>query len=183
MAQSPDSGPLVVSSKLLGHISEGLYRGPSGVLKELVSNSFDANATEIWISTGWPTFDVVSISDNGDGMSLEKFKQLVDGGIGDSEKRTSNGGLINGRRVIGRLGIGLLGVSQISHEFSITSHMRKSEQSFRAHLRMRDFRSEVLDSGPARLPVKTQLVRKRIVTYRWANTRSVKYLMRNDGLV
>ena len=30
-----DTGTLVVSSKILGHISEGLYRGPSGVVKEL----------------------------------------------------------------------------------------------------------------------------------------------------
>ena len=146
MSESRDTGPLVVSSKLLGHISEGLYRGPSGVLKELVSNSFDANATEIWISTGWPTFDVVSISDNGDGMSLRKFKRLVDGGIGDSEKRTGDGCLVNGRQVIGRLGIGLLGVSQISHEFAITSHMRESKCAFRAYVHMRDFRSEILDS-------------------------------------
>ena len=33
-------GQLIVSSKVLGHISEGLYRGPAGVLKELVANGF-----------------------------------------------------------------------------------------------------------------------------------------------
>ena len=80
-------GKLVVSSKILGHISEGLYRGPSGVFKELVSNSYDANAKTVWISTGRPTFDVVSIRDDGDGMSLDKFTEVVSGGIGDSDKR------------------------------------------------------------------------------------------------
>ena len=70
----------MVSSKVLGHISEGLYRGPAGVIKELVSNAFDANAKTVWISTGRPIFDVVSIKDDGDGMPLEEFKELVTGG-------------------------------------------------------------------------------------------------------
>ena len=137
-------GDLVVSSKILGHISEGLYRGPAGVLKELVSNSFDANARTVWISTGRPTFDVVSVRDDGDGMSLQKFLEIVSGGIGDSDKRVTDKPLINGRQVIGRLGIGILGVSQISHEFSVVSHVRESREAFRAVVSMRDFRRDIL---------------------------------------
>ena len=116
------SGPLVVSSKVLGHISQGLYRSPGGVFKELISNSFDANATTVWISTGRPSFDVVSVRDNGDGMDRQKFIEMVEGGIGDSDKRVGTPELINGRRMIGRLGIGILGISQISHTFEIVSH-------------------------------------------------------------
>lgn len=148
MTSPAESGNLIGSSKLLGHISEGLYRGPSGVLQELVSNSFDANSTEIWISTGWPEFDVVSINDNGDGMWLQKSEGLVDGGIGGTEERIDGIGLINGREVIGRLGIGLLGVSQISYEFSVESHTRARKRAFRAIIRMRDFRSEIPDTAP-----------------------------------
>ena len=64
--------------------------------------------------------------DDGDGMSLEEFRRVVSGGIGDSGKRAAGRPLIGGREVIGRLGIGMLGVSQISQEFSITSHDRCS---------------------------------------------------------
>ena len=142
------SGSLVVSSKVLGHISEGLYRGPAGVLKELISNAFDANATTVWISTGRPTFDVVSVRDDGDGMTKEKFIEIVSGGIGDSDKRTTEVPLINNRQVVGRLGIGILGISQISHEFSIISHERKSRTAFRANVQMKDFRKELLDQAP-----------------------------------
>lgn len=138
-------GDLVVSSKLLGHISEGLYRGPAGVIKELVSNAFDANAKTVWISTGRPTFDVVSVRDDGEGMTLEKFIEVVDGRIGDSDKRTNNIPLINERQIIGRLGIGILGVSQISHEFSIISHASATQTAFRANVQMKDFRKEILD--------------------------------------
>ncbi len=146
MSSTPTTGELRVSSKVLGHISEGLYRGPAGVFKELISNAFDANAKTMWISTGRPTFDVVSVRDDGDGMTLGKFKEVVSGGIGDSDKRILGEPLINGRQVIGRLGIGILGVSQISHEFSIVSHSRPTQSAFRALVQMKDFRKEILDN-------------------------------------
>ena len=149
-------GDLVVSSKVLGHISEGLYRGPAGVLKELVSNAFDANARTVWISTGRPTFDVVSVKDDGDGMTLDKFIELVSGGIGDSDKRSTNVQPINGRQMIGRLGIGLLGVSQISHEFEIVSHARSDHTAFRATIQMKDFRREILGQPTDRDPASEQ---------------------------
>lgn len=145
-----DDGDLVVSTKVLGHISEGLYRGPAGAFKEMVCNSFDANALHVWISTGRPSFDVVSVRDDGDGMTYEQFIQMVKGGIGDSNKRIADGNLINGRKVIGRLGIGILAVSQISHTFQILSHHAKTETAFRAEIRMRDYRKEVLDQDSGR---------------------------------
>ena len=142
----------MVSSKVLGHISEGLYRGPAGVIKELISNAYDANAKTVWISTGRPTFDVVSVKDDGDGMTLDKFERLMSGGIGDSDKRQRKEPLINGRKTIGRLGIGMLGISQISHEFSIVSHSRDTKHAFEATVQMKDFRSEILDQEPDRSP-------------------------------
>jgi len=145
-----ESGNLVVSTKVLGHISEGLYRGPAGAFKEMVCNSFDANACHVWISTGRPSFDVVSVRDDGDGMTYEQFTTMVDGGIGDSNKRIADGNLINGRKVIGRLGIGILAVSQISHTFQMLSHHAETETAFRAEIRMRDYRKDVLDHASGR---------------------------------
>ena len=152
MKSREDTGALVVSSKILGHISEGLYRGPSGVFKELVSNAFDANSKTIWISTGRPTFDVVSVRDDGDGMTRGKFMELVSGGIGDSDKRVNGPVLLYGREVIGRLGIGILGVSQISHEFSIVSHSSADKSAFQASVWMKDFRRDILDQKKAEDP-------------------------------
>ena len=119
-----------VSSKILGHISAGIYRSPGGALKELISNAFDADATRVVITTNWPSFDVITCRDNGDGMTKEKFKRIMTKEIGDSNKRITNDGnnkdLTNqGRPIIGWLGIGMLGIAQICHEFQIISHHRK----------------------------------------------------------
>ena len=114
-------------------------------MKELISNAYDANAKTVWISTGRPTFDVISVKDDGDGMTLDKFVRLMSGGIGDSDKRKREEPLINGRKAIGRLGIGILGISQLSHEFSIVSHSRNTKTAFEATVQMKDFRSEILD--------------------------------------
>jgi DNA mismatch repair ATPase MutL len=73
---------IVVSSKILGHISAGVYRSPAGAIKELVSNAFDANATRVAITTNWPSFDIITCRDNGSGMTPEQFRQIMQGGIG-----------------------------------------------------------------------------------------------------
>ena len=58
---------ITVSSKIVGHISSGVYRSAGGALKELVSNAFDADATQVYITTNWPSFDVITCQDNGIG--------------------------------------------------------------------------------------------------------------------
>ena len=137
-----------VSSKILGHISTGIYRSPAGAIKELVSNSFDADATEVVVTTNWPSFDIITCRDNGNGIAHRKFKKLMTGEIGDSDKRVSTaGGLVNDtterdRPIIGRLGIGMLGIAQICHEFKIISHHKKTRTAFSASIYLEDFLDE-----------------------------------------
>ncbi|HYY92742.1 MAG TPA: ATP-binding protein, partial [Candidatus Dormibacteraeota bacterium] len=57
--------------KIVRHISSGIYRDLSGSLKELVSNSFDAQATEVEIWSGAPKFDTITVKDNGQGINEE----------------------------------------------------------------------------------------------------------------
>ena len=142
-----------VSSKILGHISAGIYRSPAGALKELVSNAFDADATRVVITTNWPSFDIITCRDNGDGMTQEKFEKIMTKEIGDSDKRVTTDGndedLTNqGRQIIGWLGIGMLGVAQICHEFTVISHHRKSQTAFSASVRLTDFPREKINNIP-----------------------------------
>src|ERR1700751_615791 len=102
-----------VHEKALGHLSRGLYRSPASALRELVSNAWDANATMVTINTNYPNFYQLSIEDNGNGFNKKDFEQLMQGGIGNSQKRPADLKLLNGRPVIGRFGIGMLGIAQM----------------------------------------------------------------------
>ncbi len=143
-----------VNSKILGHISAGIYRSPAGAIKELVSNAFDADATRVAITTNWPSFDIITCRDNGSGMTQEKFKKIMTGEIGDSAKRVTTDGAANdmterGRPIIGWLGIGMLGVAQICHEFKVISHHKETQTAFSARIRLVDFlREKVSDISP-----------------------------------
>ena len=143
-----------VSSKILGHISAGIYRSPGGAIKELVSNAFDADATRVAITTNWPSFDIITCYDNGNGMTQEKFKRIMTREIGDSAKRVTTNenaddATNQGRPIIGWLGIGMLGVAQMCHEFKVISHHKESETAFSASIRLADFpREEVSNISP-----------------------------------
>ena len=147
-----------VSSKIVGHISAGIYRSPAGALKELVSNAFDADATRVAITTNWPSFDIVTCRDNGRGMTQETFENIMRQGIGDSTKRVATGGKSGnvthlGRPIIGWLGIGMLGIAQICHEFQVISHHKETQTAFRATIRLADFlREKVIEMSPEPVP-------------------------------
>lgn len=151
MIQQINWDNIEVSSKILGHISSGIYRSTGGALKELVSNAFDANATKVTITTNHPSFDIITCRDNGDGMRPDDFQQLMKGGIGDSPKRVGDKETTRelNRPIIGWLGIGMFGIAQVCHEFTITSHHRESKTAFRAHVKLSDFlREEVQETDP-----------------------------------
>ncbi len=140
-----------VSSKILGHISTGIYRSPGGAIKELVSNAFDADATRVAITTNRPSFDIITCRDNGSGMTQEKFKKIMTQEIGNSAKRGKLDGADNdmtnlGRPIIGRLGIGMLGIAQICHEFKVISHHKETKTAFSAMVHLVDSLHEKVDN-------------------------------------
>lgn len=146
---------IVVNSKIIGHISEGIYRSAGGALKELVSNAFDANAKNVTITTNWPSFDIVTCRDDGTGMTVDDFKRIMKGGIGDSQKRRSPSNF--GRPVIGWLGIGMLAIAQVCHEFRITSHHRATKTAFQGTVRLADFLKEKSDELVTERSTRTSL--------------------------
>jgi len=109
-----------VAASIIADISSGIYRTPANALKELISNSFDVDATEVYINTGYSNFDIFTISDNGRGMSVEDFTYYMKH-IGGSTKRVEKDVTDLGRPIIGKLGIGILAVSQICKEFTVIS--------------------------------------------------------------
>jgi hypothetical protein len=133
-----------VHERALAHLSRGLYRSPASALRELVSNAWDANATRVMIDTNHPKFFQLSIEDDGDGFAREDFATLMEGGIGNSLKRTEYAPLKYDRPTIGRLGIGMLGIAQICGSFVVTSKPVTGE-AFRARVTLYDSAKKKMD--------------------------------------
>jgi len=115
---------LVTNEKVLARITDGIYRAPGSSLRELLSNAYDADATEVTVNTDAPRFERIIVRDNGQGMSLETLAYVIQN-IGGSAKRTLQGQQLNvvnhqdpsltrnGRKVIGKIGIGLFSVAHL----------------------------------------------------------------------
>jgi hypothetical protein len=144
--------PIILSAKVFGHLSQGLYRTPAGAIKELISNSFDADAKLVRIHTDFPRFDSFSCEDNGEGMSREEFLRLMNAGIGNSYKRNNTRLFteLYQRPVIGRLGLGILALAQICPQFELVSHHRESKTAYRAVIKFPPYTREEMDKAARR---------------------------------
>lgn len=73
----PVTAQLTTDGRILARITDGIYRLPGSALRELVSNSYDADATRVTISTDMPRFDRIVVEDNGNGMSVEALTNML----------------------------------------------------------------------------------------------------------
>ena len=141
MTTKPIEFHINAAARIIGDISTGIYRSPANALKELVSNSFDAGATEVLINTDYPGFSTLSCFDNGPGISAEELKTILSF-IGGSDKRLRGERGPFGRPVIGKIGIGILAMSQISKRFVIISSQKGTAHRIEAELNIEDFESQ-----------------------------------------
>ena len=106
-----DTFKIEILGRILQHLGVQMYSNRDTALAELVSNSWDAGAQNVWITlpdtaTYSPTNDVIIVSDDGSGMTKEEVQEgyLIIG----RNRRVEDGGIVNGRYVMGRKGIGKL---------------------------------------------------------------------------
>ena len=99
--------PIKVSKDVVGHLSLGLYRNFARAVKELVSNAYDAMATEVKIKLDLDENRIV-VRDNGRGMDLDEIREnfLTIG----YRTAVSEAPSELGRMRIGTFGIGCLSV-------------------------------------------------------------------------
>ncbi len=126
----PIQARLKTDERVLVRITEGIYRQPSSALRELISNAYDADATQVTILTDAPRFSRIIVRDDGNGLTPEVLENLIEH-IGASSKQSKLGtkiGVTNpndssrsrrGRKLIGRMGIGLFSVAQLTRHFQI----------------------------------------------------------------
>ena len=127
---APVNTTLQTSERVLSRVTDGIYRQPGSAIRELISNAYDADATRVVIKTDRPRFSVLSIEDDGIGMTPAALAHLIRN-IGGSAKRSMLGAGLgitdisdpsyspSGRRLIGKIGIGLFSIAQLTHRFQI----------------------------------------------------------------
>lgn len=134
-AEKPGStveGKLTTDDRVLARVTDGIYRQPGSALREMISNAWDADATEVRIDTDAPRFSTISISDDGHGMDWQTLARMLHH-IGGSAKRQPVGAKLGltqqsdfdlspkGRPLIGKIGIGLFSIAQLTRSFQIVT--------------------------------------------------------------
>jgi hypothetical protein len=106
-----------IGPQFLNLFSEHLYSSPNKAFEELISNSWDAGATQVYVhvpddltrpdATIW-------ILDNGESMDVEGFRALWS--VATSAKRINPDP--NARKPIGKFGVGKLATYLLAHELT-----------------------------------------------------------------
>lgn len=110
-----------ISLSVLNHLGRNLYRSFMTVLGEAISNSWDADANNVWVYIDRER-DSLVIKDDGDGMNAEDFQNKFLK-IGYSKRKEGSRSAKN-RPYIGRKGIGKIALLSCARRISILT--RKS---------------------------------------------------------
>jgi len=138
---------LQVSVQIIKHISSGLYRSPASAIKELLSNSYDADAKNVVVEFHFlhdeeskPSLQKITVKDDGIGMDLNNLVYAfthIGGSLKDldEEKKTKE----LKRDVIGRLGIGMLSVASACRSFKVKTKKKGEDSEYRAEISLSFF--------------------------------------------
>ncbi|MEK7403052.1 MAG: ATP-binding protein [Gemmatimonadota bacterium] len=179
MEENPTAfeGEITVASRIVDQLSSGLYESPAACLKELINNSFDADARHVRVLIK-PDADRIIIEDDGHGMNKKDFVRHFTK-ISESYKREDGDRTASGRKKIGKIGIGFIAANEICDTMEILATKTGSTELLHVEIafdRMRedpatrrransavakgDFRGEVLTAS--KNDHYTQVILKRV---------------------
>lgn len=108
-----------ISLSVLNHLGRNLYRSFVTIVGEAISNSWDADATNVWINIDQENNRLI-IKDDGDGMTSEDFQNKFLK-IGYSKRKGNVRKSSKMRPFIGRKGIGKLALLSCADKISVIS--------------------------------------------------------------
>ena len=126
-------GEIIVASRIIDYLSSGLYESPAACLKELINNSFDADATKVDVFVK-PDADRIIIEDNGTGMDRADFEKHFKK-ISESHKRDDSDFTRSGRPKIGKIGIGFIAANEICDVMELVSTKEGSTELLEVSIR------------------------------------------------
>jgi hypothetical protein len=120
---------LTVDKRIVRLLSASTYETFPDAIREMVSNAYDADATEVKINIDFKQ-DFIRIEDNGNGMTPAEFDFFLRiAGQKRDKKRISSE---FGRKQIGQFGIGFLAIFPFGKQVEVTSTATRSDLFFRA---------------------------------------------------
>ena len=114
-----------ISLSVLNHLGRNLYRNVITVLGEAISNSWDADASNVWITIDKEQ-NCMTIVDDGDGMTFNDFQNKFLK-IGYSKRKNKKYKTLSGRPFIGRKGIGKLALLSCAERVHVASKTKKTK--------------------------------------------------------
>jgi hypothetical protein len=125
MAKRADDFSFEISLSVLNHLGRNLYRSFVTVLGEAISNSWDADAKNVWITIDKDK-NSFTIKDDGLGMTANDFQNKFLK-IGYSKRKGGKSLSPKGRPFIGRKGIGKLALLSCANKITIISKTKKEK--------------------------------------------------------
>lgn len=141
MSTTKLKGKIKVASRIVDHLSSGLYESPSACLKELINNSFDADASIVNVFVK-PDADRIIIEDDGHGMNAEEFEKHFKS-VSESYKRVENEVTKKfKRKKIGKIGIGFIAANEICDELELISTKKDSSDELNVKINFAEIRKD-----------------------------------------
>ena len=137
----PQTGNIKVHTQIINDLSSGIYSSPASCIKELVNNSYDADAKSVIIRVK-PVNDSITIIDDGIGMNAVDFDSKFAWISHSTKRKDSQLSEKLKRPLIGKIGIGFIAVNEICEELEIISSKEGEEIKFTAHINFREYFEE-----------------------------------------
>ena len=122
---------ITVDKRIVGILSVSTYKNFPRALKEIITNSYDADATNVHIDIDIEN-EIITIEDDGKGMTSEDFGFYLR--IAGKDRKKNQNYTDLGRRIIGQFGVGFLSVFPFFKSYSIESSKSSSDRVLYAEI-------------------------------------------------
>ncbi|MDQ3741363.1 MAG: ATP-binding protein [Actinomycetota bacterium] len=136
-------GEITVASRIVDYLSSGLYNSPAACLKELVNNSYDADATRVDVFVK-PDANRIIVADDGVGMSRDEFVRHFRR-VSESHKRDEGEETDGGRKKVGKIGIGFIAANELCDVMEIVSTKESSTELLKVEINFAEMRLDPAD--------------------------------------
>ncbi len=140
------------SAAIVSRLGDELIRDPHTAFFELIKNAYDADATEVYVRFRKTTADdgMITIQDNGSGMSLDDLKAKWARAAGENKLREPYTPRFNRRR-LGAKGIGRFSAAKLGSRLKVTTRVANRPSQLVFRIDFRDFTDD-RDFGEMQIP-------------------------------